>query len=392
MPSDYDYLLDPNVVESIRVTDDARRPRNDAYLTRADTVLGPEDVRRAQELEASGMVRPQIADALGCNLRDVFRALEGNDYLERFAREHITRDCRWDRTAERERDILSLMQAGVNSVEEIGASYRVSREFVKSVAKKHGYHVRKGRWIISPEQIKQENDEKKAQFAHKIAERNQKIVQVLKSTELTYQQIADRFGLSRHSVRRIAFQNNCQRRTPPAELTPEEAEAVARFKASQKEKRGDDAARARRSLVDPDEILALVQCTSLTYQAIAASFGVSEAAVQKVAQSHGITKQNRPSTHGNRSPNMDTCLLLLRGTALSYRKIAQETALSETHVRKLAAEHGLANLRKRADNSERYILVDKLLRNPGISMRKIHQQTGLSMGSVVNYNRLHRIR
>lgn len=391
MGRDYDYLLDAALVEAVRCTDDARRPKDDAYLTRADTVLGPDDVRRAQELEASGMVRPQIAEALGCNLRDVFRALEGDEYLDRFAKEFIERDCKWDKQTEHEQDIANAMAAGVTSIPEIASSFRVSRDYVKKVAHKHGFMVRKGKTIVSKEQIRREKQEKKDRYAHKVNERNQKIIWELQNTDLGYQEIADKFGLSRHTVRRVAFENNCQRRTQTATLTPEETKAVEQFRAEWAAKLGERAG-LRQTLVNHDEILALVQGTSMTYRAIADSFGCSEKTVQQIAHKNGIVRQKYGEGMKDLKPKRDSCLLLLRGTALSYRQIAKQTTLSETFVRKLAEQNGLAGLRKKVDNTERYILVDKLLRHPGVSMRTIHKQTGLSIGAVVMYNKTHGIR
>lgn len=52
------------------------------YLNRPDREITGEFIEDCKRLAAAGDVKPVIADKLGCNLRDVFRALVGDDWLE----------------------------------------------------------------------------------------------------------------------------------------------------------------------------------------------------------------------------------------------------------------------------------------------------------------------
>lgn len=125
---------------------DRRRPKTLDYLTRPDLpAIGPNIKVLAHRLEAQGKTKVEIAEALRCNLRDVFRALWGESYLRRFRESRIPREPVRESSA----DVIRLyLKRGTRSVRRIKEETLISAWYIKKVAREAGYSVVKDR--ISP--------------------------------------------------------------------------------------------------------------------------------------------------------------------------------------------------------------------------------------------------
>lgn len=118
---------------------DRRRPKTLDYLTRPDLPAIGENIKvLAHRLEAQGKTKVEIAEALRCNLRDVFRALWGDSYLRRFRESRIPRETVRESSA----DVIRLyIKRGTRSVKKIREETLISAWYIKRVARDAGYSV-----------------------------------------------------------------------------------------------------------------------------------------------------------------------------------------------------------------------------------------------------------
>ena len=207
---------------------DARRPETEDYLLRPDMpIIGNDFVERCRQLAGEGVCKAQIAERLRCNLRDVFRALVGDDYLTRFTDEKEPIDYSRGRSEWRSGLIEKIIRDGERSVRAISIACGASANYVKEIVEKvggivlgdtilvgdleiaeHQAKIReqklaplKNWWRLHP----RKKTEKKRVYRERITgEKEKEIIQAIKSTGKPYRRIAQDFGVSVGSVSHIA--------------------------------------------------------------------------------------------------------------------------------------------------------------------------------------------
>lgn len=178
---------------------DKRRPPDEAYLKRPDLpVIGEDFSRRVLELAAQGVCRPQIAEQMRCNLRDVFRVIEGEDYLRRFALEHTPRKA----LTARQELIVEIIRGDKNAdASELLQEFQCSNAELWHIAEVGGVE-KEFRDLVNPER-----DPKKLK-----EEKRQKVSYLLQRTLLSQEAIAKKYGVSRRFVYNVLIQRRIKRR------------------------------------------------------------------------------------------------------------------------------------------------------------------------------------
>lgn len=207
-------------------TIDPRRPASEEYLTRPDMpVIGIDFVERCRRLESDGVCKAQIAEAMNCNLRDVFRALVGDEYLDRFTVETEKPNYLRGRTEWKTKEIRESLSAGDRSLKKIVEECAVTMEHVKAIVREAGGQVYGDTIVIGESEFQAYQEKIRAQkivylqnwlrqkqagepprVKRRInrprmsAETEQEIIRVIKETGKPYREIAREFGVHPGSV------------------------------------------------------------------------------------------------------------------------------------------------------------------------------------------------
>lgn len=196
---EYNYFdSTKNILVGKEYCADKRRPSDPGYLTRPDMpAIGEDFALRVRQLQEEGLCRAQIADHLRCNLRDVFRVLEGEDYLLRFAAEHSAKK----ELSARQETIVEMIRAKqAESFSQLLKEFDSSRAEIWHVAEIGGVEESL-RDLVNPER-----DPKKLK-----EERRLKISWLLQRTVLSQETIAKKYGVSRWVVRDVLVRQKIKR-------------------------------------------------------------------------------------------------------------------------------------------------------------------------------------
>lgn len=171
---------------------DARRPTGGAYLRRPDGQIDASFIAEARRLESLGLIRPQIAERLGRNLRDVFRALEGDEYFER-----------WEAGASvvrRSALIADYIRRARPTAERAAEVFRVGRDEVWHAAETE-----------QAADILRSVENPAGRPMKRYEETALKICYELKRTGAPQHEIAERFGVSKQTITNILHRYKIQR-------------------------------------------------------------------------------------------------------------------------------------------------------------------------------------
>lgn len=196
---EYNYFDSTRTILAGRsVCADKRRPANEDYLHRPDLpVIGNDFVLMVRRLADRGICRAQIADRLRCNLRDVFRVLEGEEYLRRFALEI---DDLHPLTI-RQKTIVETIRSGkAESVTQLLQEFSSSQAELWHIAEIGGVE-KQFRDMFNPD-----GDPKKLKEELRL-----KITWMLQRTVYSQETIAKRYGVSRWVVYNIGVSGKIHR-------------------------------------------------------------------------------------------------------------------------------------------------------------------------------------